>query len=128
MKIDVHIYFMPDPQVQARLDSIDQKLDLMEKNIMSTLDELKAKADATLTQVTSDTAIDTAVAKVVNDQRQTIIDLKAQLAAAGNDPAKLQALSDTLDNILSLDTSNAKVVSDAVVAGTDPVPQPKPDA
>lgn len=100
---------------------------------MSALDDLQAKADATLAQITSDTDLNNAVAKVVSDQRATITDLKAQLAAAGTDPVKLQALSDTLDHILSLDTSNAKIVSDAVTANTappdgGPVPQPQPDA
>jgi len=58
------------------------------------------------------------VATVVNNQNATIADLKAQLAAAGTDPAKLQALSDTLDNILATDTANAQKVADAVTAGT----------
>lgn len=82
------------------------------------IEDLQAKADATLAQVRSDTDIDNAVAKVVNDQRQTIADLQAQLAAAGTDPAKLQALSDTMDQILQLDTSNAAIVSGAVTANT----------
>jgi hypothetical protein len=85
---------------------------------MSILDDLQAKAQATLTQVTADTDLDNAVAKVVNDQRATIVDLKAQLAAAGTDPAKLQALSDTMDAILKTDTSNAAIVSAAVTANT----------
>ena len=85
---------------------------------MPTLDELQAKADATLANVTAETDLDNAIAKIVTDQNNTIIDLKAQLAAAGTDPAKLQALSDTLDAILTLNTSNTKIVSDAVIAGT----------
>lgn len=100
-----------------------------------TLEDLQAKADATLAQVTNDTAANNAIATIVNDQRQTIVDLKAQLAAAGTDPTKLQALSDTLDHILSLDTSNAKIVADAVTANTPattdpaaaPVPVPQPE-
>ena len=96
---------------------------------MPTLDDLKAKADATLAQVTSDTDIDNAVAKVVNDQVATIKDLQAQLAAAiaaGNDPTKLQALSDTMDAILAADTSNAQKVADAVTAGAAVNPSPAP--
>lgn len=95
---------------------------------MGILDDLQAKAKATLDKVTSDTDIDNAVAKVVNDQVATITDLKAQLAAAiaaGNDPVKLQALSDTMDAILAADTSNAAIVSAAVTAGT-PAATPAP--
>ena len=90
---------------------------------MSILTDLQAKAEATLAQVTSDTNLDNAVAKVVNDQVATITDLRAQLAAAianGNDPVALQKLSDTMDAILQSDTSNAAIVSAAVTAGTTP--------
>lgn len=110
--------FMPDVEVQDRLDNIQCKLDLMETYLMTTLDELQAKADATLAKVTSDTDLDNAIAGIVAGQNATITDLKAQLAAAGTDPVKLQALSDTLDNILATDTANAKIVADAVTAGT----------
>ena len=121
MRIDLHIHFEPDPEVLDRLEALAQNMNLVLSNtesIMPTLQELQDKADATLASITAETDIDNAVAKVVNDQRQTIVDLKAQLAAAGTDPAKLQALSDTLDNILTLNTSNTKIVSDAVTAGT----------
>lgn len=107
--------FLPEIEVLLRLEVI---IDLLENTIMPTLDELKAKADATLAQVTSDTNLDNAVATIVTDQRATITDLKAQLAAAGTDPAKLQALSDTMDAILATDTSNAAIVAAAVTAGS----------
>ena len=116
--INVYLHVKPDPEVVALLNAVLSRLDLMENNIMPSLDELQAKATATLAKVTSDTDIDNAVATVVNNQNATIADLKAQLAAAGTDPAKLQALSDTLDNILATDTANAQKVADAVTAGT----------
>jgi uncharacterized protein YbaP (TraB family) len=122
LEIDVHLHIKTDPEVRARLDAILDQLGLViqnqESNIMPSLDELQAKATATLAKVTSDTDIDNAVATVVNNQNAAIADLKAQLAAAGTDPAKLQALSDTLDNILATDTANAQKVADAVTAGT----------
>ncbi len=112
---------MTDYQVLVQLEALNQKMNLIlnkQDKIMPTLDELQAKATATLAKVTSDTDIDNAVAAVVTAQNATIADLKAQLAAAGTDPAKLQALSDTLDNILATDTANAQKVADAVTAGT----------
>jgi hypothetical protein len=121
MRIDVYLHFESDSEVLSRLDAIYQKLNLThdrQETMMTTLDELQAKAAATLAKVTSDTDLDNAIAKIVNDQNATITDLKAQLAAAGTDPAKLQALSDTMDQILALDTSNAQIVSGAVTAGT----------
>jgi hypothetical protein len=128
-----HYHSESSPEVLARLDAIYSKLDLFMETIMATIDELQIKAKATLDKVTSDTDIDNAVAKVVNDQVATILDLKTQLAAAiaaGNDPVKLQALSDTMDQILALDTSNAQKVADAVTAGAtvNPTPAPVPVA
>ena len=120
--IHIHLHIKPDPEVRARLDEIHDLLGLViqnqESNIMPSLDELQAKADATLANVTAETDLDNAIAKIVTDQNNTIIDLKAQLAAAGTDPVKLQALSDTLDNILATNTSNTKIVADAVTANT----------
>ncbi len=120
--INVHLHIKPDTEVRARLDDILDQLGLvvqtMESNIMPSLDELQAKADATLANVTAETDLDNAIAKIVTDQNNTIIDLKAQLAAAGTDPAKLAALAATLDNILATNTSNTKIVADAVTANT----------
>lgn len=113
--------FWPGFEVLYRLERIERKLDLIhhrQELTMATLDELQAKADATLAAVTAETDLNNAVAKVVNDQNALIVDLKAQLAAAGTDPAKLQALSETMDAILAADTANDKIVADAVVAGT----------
>ena len=120
--IDLRLHIKPDHEVRARLDDILDKLGLVLSNqesmIMPSLDELQAKADATLASVTAETDIDNAIAKIVTDQNNTIVDLRAQLAAAGTDPVKLQALSDTLDNILALNTSSAKIVADSVTANT----------
>jgi hypothetical protein len=121
MKIDVHIHF--DQQEAPRWantlrEMVSQILDNQEKMIMPTLDELQAKATETLAQVTAETDLDNAIAKIVTDQNNTIADLKAQLAAAGTDPAKLQQLADTMDAILTTNTSNTKIVSDAVTANT----------
>ena len=107
--VDIHIY-LHSGDITHRLDKI-----------MTILEDIKAKAKATLAKVTSDTDIDNAVAKVVNDQVAQIKDLKAQLAAAiaaGNDPQALQELSDTMDAILAADTANAEIVSKAVTDGT----------
>jgi ACT domain-containing protein len=123
-EIHVHIHHHhheSDPEVLERLDDLAMKQNLLQElmeSIMPTLDELQAKAAATLAKVTSDTDIDNAVATVVNNQNATIADLRSQLAAAGQDPVKLQALSDTMDNILAIDTANAQKVADAVTAGT----------
>lgn len=121
MKIDVHIHLdqREAPRwAKTMQDMVSHILANQEKMIMPTLDELQAKAEATLAAVTAETDLNNAIAKVVNDQRATIVDLKAQLEAAGTDAAKLQALSDTMDAILAADTANDKIVADAITANT----------
>jgi DNA polymerase III gamma/tau subunit len=121
VKIDVHIHLdqREAPRwAQTLREMVSQVLTNQENTIMPTLDELQKKATETLANVTAETDLDNAIAKIVTDQNNTITDLKAQLAAAGTDPAKLQALADTLDNILATNTSNTKIVSDAVTANT----------
>lgn len=123
MRLDIYFHTMGQSEHDL-LHQVLTKLTHMETTIMPTLDELQAKAAATLAQITADTNLDNAVATVVTNQNATIADLKAQLAAAGTDPAKLQALSDTMDQILATDTSNAAIVSAAVTAGTPVVTAP----
>jgi ACT domain-containing protein len=123
MKIDVNVQIHLDQReaprwAQTLREMVSQVLSNQEKMIMPTIDELQAKAEATLAAVTAETDLNNAIAAVVNDQRATIVDLKAQLAAAGTDPAKLQALSDTMDAILAADTANDKIVTDAITANT----------
>jgi len=75
--IHIHVNIKPDQEVRARLDAILDQLGLVienqESHIMPSLDELQAKATATLAKVTSDTDIDNAVATVVNNQNATPI-------------------------------------------------------
>ena len=121
MKIDVHIHFdqREAPRWATTLrELVSQVLENQEKMIMPTLDELNAKADTLIADVTAETDINNAIAMVVSDQRATIIDLKAQLEAAGTDPAKLQALSDKLDALAASDKANDKIISDAITANT----------
>jgi len=93
---------------------------------MPTIDELNAKADATLAQITAETDIDKAIAKIVTDQTEAIKALKAQLEAAGTDQAKLDQLGQTMDAILATNTSNTQIVADAVTANTPADTPPAP--
>jgi len=102
----------------------DDVMQLLGK-IMTAVDDLQAKANAVLAAVQADTNIDTAIAKIVDDNAQTIKTLQQQLADAGNDPAKLQQLSATMDAILQTDLANGKIVADKVTANT-PADAPAP--
>lgn len=121
MKFEVHNFRHGDRQVEDRLRGVEGKLDLIIQKletIMPTLDELLAKSTTTLAQITKNTDLDNSIIALVTANNAQITDLKAQLAAAGTDPAKLQALSDTMDAILSGATSQGQSVADAVTANT----------
>lgn len=89
---------------------------------MVALQDIQAKADAELAAITAETSVVNAVKQVVDNQNARLADLQAQLnaliAAGSTTPAQLQALSDTIDAIVSADTANAAVVAAAVTAGT----------
>jgi hypothetical protein len=124
LQIDVNLNVRLDqPEAprwaQTLREMVSQILDNQEKVIMPTVDEVLEKAKATLAAVTAETDLNNAIAKVIDDKNATIAGLKAQLAAAGTDAAKLQELSDTMDAILAADTANDKIVADAITANTD---------
>jgi hypothetical protein len=89
------------------------------ETIMSAIDDLQAKADATLAQVTKNTDLDASIIAIVTANAKTILDLKAQLASAGVDPAKLQTLSDTMDAIAAKAIASGQATADAVTANTE---------
>ena len=92
-----HYHIEPDPEVLARLDAINQKLDLMEKKIMAALDDLRAAVTA------EDTVIDSAITLIQG--------IPALIAAAGVDPAKLAALQTDI-------TNKSQALAAAVAANT----------
>jgi hypothetical protein len=83
-----------------------------------TLDEILAQGETTLTQVTKNTDLDNSIIALVNANTQTIKDLRAQLEAAGTDPAKLAHLGEIMDSIASGATAQGQAVADAVTANT----------
>lgn len=103
--------------IAEKLGRIERK----ENTIMTSVADVKAKADALLGKVTAETDVVNAVKLVVEHSNDMIATLKQQLAdaiAAGADPAQLQALSDTLDAIQAAQSSNADTVAAAVAEGT----------
>lgn len=83
-----------------------------------TLDDLIAQGNATLAQVTKNTDLDQSIIAIVNAQAATLTDLRAQLAAAGTDPAKLAQLGDIMDQLAAKATSEGQATADAVTANT----------
>src|SRR5437868_2583647 len=99
MKIDLYMHF---PDTESKIDqviSLLQQMIGMEKRMSKELDDLT-------TQVTANTTVEESAVTLIKG-------LAAQIAAAGTDPAKLQALQ------ASLNTSATDLAA-AVAANTPP--------
>lgn len=99
------------------------KLEAQGTTIMATLDELQAKADSTLAKVTALADPLVSIKAALDAKDATIADLKTQLdaaIAAGGDPTKFQALSDTMDKILA--ASDNQALAEGALANTPAAP------
>lgn len=95
-----------------------------QNRIMGLLQDIQQKAATLLSKVTAqDTVIGSAV-ELLNGQTATLKDIKKQLddALAANDPAALQAVSDTLDSTITTQETETQKLADAVVANTPAAP------
>lgn len=93
-------HFLPDFEVLSRLEAIEDKLDLILQNqetTMAAIDDLQAAVTA------EDTVIDSAITLIQG--------IPALIAAAGVDPAKLQALQSDI-------TAKSQALATAVAANT----------
>lgn len=90
------------------------------EQIMPTIDEILAKQDQALAKATANTDALGAIKTILDANTATITDLQSQLAAAGTDPAKLQALSDNMDKILAAQDNEA--AAEAALSGTPAEP------
>lgn len=92
-----------------------------DSDIMKTLDEIVAAQAAALTEITAETDLDKAIAAAFTADRQTIVDLRAQLAEAiaSGDPVKIAQIGDNMDAIIAAIDVNkrAKAVLDNTAAG-----------
>lgn len=98
--------------IHRQLLALHQKVDY----IMVSIDDLQAKADAALAKATANTDALGAIKTLLDANVAQIADLKAQLTAAGTDPAKLQALSDTMDKLVA--QSDTQAAAEAALSGT----------
>ena len=97
--IHVHLHVKPDHEVLARLDAVIKRLDLMESNIMTAMDDLNVA-------VQRNTDAESSVITLLNGISQQLKD-----ALAANDPAAVKAVIDRID-------ANTAAAAAAVVANT----------
>lgn len=117
---DHHVH--NDPQLEVRLKAIEQKLDLINERfdtMARTLDDLLAQGNKVLDGVTKNTDLDNSIITVLNTDTQLLRDLRKQLAEAGQDPAKLEALGTLMDQVAASQDAAAQKKADAITANTD---------
>lgn len=110
-----------DPQVEARLRSVEHMLGLIIKGMITmakTLDDILAQGQTVLAGVTKNNDLDDSIIKTLNADTAILKDLRAQLAAAGTDPAKLQALGTLMDQVAAAQDAAAQKKTDAITANT----------
>lgn len=100
-----------------------------EETIMTSIQDLQAKADQTLSQVQSETDVLASVKAFVQGQNDQLASLQKQIedliSNGSTSEQDLQKLSDTIDQIRTLNEQNtaaaaAAIVKDTPAEGTDP--------
>ena len=99
MDIHVYLHVKPDPEVTALLNDVLSRLDLMENNIMTAMDDLNSA-------VQRNTDAEASVITLLQGISQQLKD-----ALAANDPAAIKAVIDKID-------ANTAAAAAAVVANT----------
>lgn len=101
------------------------KIFRLEKKIMSTLSEVKAKVDDLKNRVEAGITIEQSAVTLITGMAATEADLAVKLQAAidANDPVALQAIADELDATANEHQTSSDTLAAAVAANT-PAVQP----
>lgn len=89
-------------------------------DIMTTIQDIKAKQDTLLTNLASEKSLNQSILKLLQDDNASIADLGQKLKDAINnqDPTALQAVSDEMDQIQTAQSQNMSDIAAAVTANT----------
>lgn len=91
-------------------------LETLETTEMSLLDDAAAAEDAALAKINANTDALSSVKAALDAQTAKIADLTAQLAAAGTDPAAIQAVLDKANAILA--ATDTQATAEAALTNT----------
>lgn len=102
----------------------------MEMNDMArTIDDILAQGQAVLLEVQANSTVEAKVYTLLSGQAQTIKDLRDQLAAAGTDPAKIEAVGVLLDQLHAQIQAQSDEAAAAVPSEPEqPAPAPEQPA
>ncbi len=90
--------------------------------LMATVADLQTRVATMQADVTAGVTVEASVETLLTAQTALIADIRAQLAAAGTDPAALQGVVDALDAITSSNEATMAKTTAAVVANTPAAP------
>jgi hypothetical protein len=127
--MDIYHHFPPDPEVLNRLDSIEQKLDLVLRTDRRMENEMQLDFTKMVAAAAAQTTVTNGVLATLASFAAKVTDLSTQLAAAiaANDPVAQAAVQTQLDALAQGVTDNDDKIAAAIATpGTTPVPSPTP--
>lgn len=114
-----------DPETARFEREVLGKLELLKEALemtVKTIDQMIQQQNDMIAKVQKTTDLEQAIIQNQKDQAATIADLRAQLASAGVDPTKLQALGDAMDALSQKVDAEADQAATAITTGTQAAP------
>src|ERR1700682_473059 len=127
--MDLFHHFLPDPEVLNRLDSIEQKLDLVLRTERRMESEMALDFTKMIAAAAAQSTVTNGVLQTLKDLGAKVTDLSTQLAAAlaANDPVAAQAVQTQLDALAQgVSDNDDKIAAAIAVPGPSPAPTPTP--
>jgi len=125
MDINLYHYFPSESEILSRLDSIQQKLDLILRVERRTENEMQLDFTNMIAAAADQSTVTNSVLQTLKDLGAKIADLSAQLATAiaASDPAATAAIQTQLDALATgIQTNDAALA--AAIAAPGPAPTP----
>jgi len=129
MDINLYHYFPSESEILSRLDSIQQKLDLILRVERRTENEMQLDFTNMIAAAADQSTVTNSVLQTLKDLGAKIADLSAQLATAiaASDPAATAAIQTQLDALATgIQTNDAALAAAIATPGPAPTPTSAP--
>ena len=129
MDLNLYHYFPSESEILSRLESIEQKLDLLYKVERRMESGMVLDFTNMIAAAADQSTVTNSVLQTLKDLGAKVADLSAQLAAAiaANDPAATAAIQTQLDALATgIQTNDAALAAAIATPGPAPAPTPTP--
>src|SRR5882672_10030140 len=129
MDLNLYHYFPSESEILNRLDSIEQKLDLLTKIERRMESGMVLDFTNMIAAAADQSTVTNSVLQALKDLGAKVADLSAQLAAAiaANDPAATAAIQTQLDALATgIQTNDVALAAAIATPGPAPAPTPAP--